>query len=441
MVKRRKDRKQMSGIGRRGRNGRILAFFLVTALLMGGAGSSLMAEDADTVATESKETEILPEGLGELYAKSAVLMDADSGRVLIAKDGDTMRPMASTTKIMTCILALEEGKPEDIVTASGEAASQPKVHLGMSEGEQFTLEDLLYSLMLESHNDSAVAIAEHLAGSVPEFAERMNTKAKEIGCTNAHFVSPNGLDASDEGGTHSISASDLALIMSYCVAKSPKAEEFLKITQTSSYSFSDAGGKRNFSCNNHNLFLTMMEGAISGKTGFTGDAGYCYVGALRKDGKTFTVALLACGWPNNKNYKWADTKKLMNYGLEHYEYRNVWQEPELAAIPVVDGIAADGSLSGQAMTGVRLDTEDTELQVLLGDQEEINVSVTAKDTLTAPVKEGELVGTVSYSLENRQLKEYPLVAGSDVDQKTAQWYLGKVIAYWLDFSACDIILK
>lgn len=446
---RRKDRKQMSGIGQGKRYGWILAFFLAASLAAGGAGATLLAEESGAGITDGGEAQdahdelgnMLPEDLGELYAKSAVLMDADSGRVLIAKDGNTMRPMASTTKIMTCILALEEGDLEDVVTASGEAASQPKVHLGMREGEQFVLGDLLYSLMLESHNDSAVAIAEHIAGSVPEFAEKMNAKAKEIGCSDAHFVSPNGLDASDEGGTHSISAVDLAMIMSYCVAKSPKAEEFLKITQTASYSFNDTEGKRSFSCNNHNLFLSMMEGAISGKTGFTGDAGYCYVGALRKDGKTFAVALLACGWPNNKNYKWTDTKKLMAYGLEHYEYRDVWQEPEIADVPVENGIASDGSLSGQSVAKVRLDTEDTELQVLLGEQEEVKISVTEENTLTAPVTEGELVGTVTYYLGERQLKEYPLVACSDVEEKTVKWYLRKVITYWLDFSACNFLLK
>lgn len=426
----------MSGTGRSVLYSRVLAFFLIVALAMGRTGVILLAEEAET-----GDYGGLPDELGELYAKSAVLMDADSGRVLVAKDGDTMRPMASTTKIMTCILALEEGNQEDVVTASGEAASQPKVHLGMREGEQFVLGDLLHSLMLESHNDSAVAIAEHLAGSVPEFAKRMNEKAKEIGCTNAHFVSPNGLDDYDEEGTHSISAADLALIMSYCVKKSPQAEEFLKITQTTSYSFSDVEGKRSFSCGNHNLFLTMMEGAISGKTGFTGDAGYCYVGALERDGRTFAVALLACGWPNNKNYKWADTKKLMTYGLEHYEYRNVWQEPEIGDIIVENGIASDNSLSGEAKVSVRLKTEDTGLKVLLGDMEEVRVSVTTENVLTAPVKEGQLVGTVTYHLGERQLKEYPLVAETGVKEKTLEWFAGKVFAYWLDFSACSAILK
>lgn len=185
---RRKDRKQMSGIGQGKRYGWILAFFLAASLAAGGTGATLLAEESGAGITDDGGTQdahdelgnMIPEDLGELYAKSAVLMDADSGRVLIAKDGNTMRPMASTTKIMTCILALEEGNLEDVVTASGEAASQPKVHLGMREGEQFVLGDLLYSLMLESHNDSAVAIAEHIAGSVPEFAEKMNAMQRRL---------------------------------------------------------------------------------------------------------------------------------------------------------------------------------------------------------------------------------------------------------------------
>ncbi len=250
------------------------------------------AQTAQEKETREQEREQL---LTRLYARSAALVDADSGRVLLGKEEHVMRPMASTTKIMTCILALEKGNPKDLVTASANAVAQPKVHLGMHEGEAFYLGDLLYSLMLESHNDSAVAIAEHLAGSVPQFAGWMNEKAEEIGCTEAHFVTPNGLDGEDVGGVHSISAADLAKIMSYCVLRSPKAAEFLAITQMPVYSFSDAEGKGNFSCSNHNAFLQMMDGAISGKTGFTGDAGYCYVGALQSEDRTFVVALLACG--------------------------------------------------------------------------------------------------------------------------------------------------
>ncbi|HIZ74244.1 MAG TPA: serine hydrolase, partial [Candidatus Mediterraneibacter stercoravium] len=129
----------------------------------------------------------------ELYARSAVLMDADSGRILFAKNGQEERAMASTTKIMTCILALEKGNLSDKVTVSDNAAAQPRVHLGMQSGQAFKLEDLLYSLMLESHNDSAVAIAEHIGGSVEGFASMMNQKAMELKCTDTYFITPNGL--------------------------------------------------------------------------------------------------------------------------------------------------------------------------------------------------------------------------------------------------------
>lgn len=191
----------------------------------------------------------------ELYAKSAVLMDAKSGRVLYAKDGNQHMPNASTTKIMTCILAIEQGNPEDEVTISSYAASMPKVHLGMNAEDKFYLKDLLYSLMLESHNDSAVAVAEHIGGSVEGFADRMNQKAEELGCRDTYFITPNGLDAQDEKGVHGTTAEDLSRIMSYCI----KNKTFLEITRTASYCFSNVSGTRNYTCNNHNAFLQMME--------------------------------------------------------------------------------------------------------------------------------------------------------------------------------------
>ena len=203
----------------------------------------------------------------ELYARSAVLMDADSGRVLFGKDADVVRPMASTTKIMTCILALEylRKHPDQTIEVSDQAASQPKVHLGMQKGEVFYIKDLLYSLMLESHNDSAVAVAEGIAGSVEEFAKEMNAKAAEIGCKNTHFITPNGLDAEDEGGVHSTTAEDLAKIMRYCIMTSGEKETFLEVTRTKEYQFQDTDRKRTFSCHNHNAFLDMMDGpALSG---------------------------------------------------------------------------------------------------------------------------------------------------------------------------------
>ena len=267
----------------------------------------------------------------DLYALSAVLMDADSGRVLYEKNGYEPMPMASTTKIMTLIIALENGNLEEETIISNYAAKMPKVHLGVREGETYYLKDLLYSLMLESHNDSAVAIAEKVGGNVEGFAAMMNQKARDLECYDTYFITPNGLDAAVTGKTgevqkiHSTTAKDLARIMRYCIKESPKKEEFLEITRAPSHSFTDISGNRRFTCHNHNAFLHMMDGALSGKTGFTGKAGYCYVGAVQKDGKTFIASLLACGWPNNKTYKWKDMRKLMEYAFDNYEYRDVYE--------------------------------------------------------------------------------------------------------------------
>ena len=387
-------------------------FFLIFLLLLSGM----------TVHAKEEEPK-------NLHAQSAVLMDAETGRVLFEKNGYEKRAMASTTKIMTCILALEKGNVDDVVTASGNAAGQPRVHLGMREGEQFYLRDLLYSLMLESHNDSAVAIAEHLAGSVEGFAKWMNEKAKEIGCHDTYFITPNGLDAVDETGVHSTTAEELAKIMSYCITKSPQKNLFLEITATKSKSFSNVAGTREFSCNNHNAFLTMMEGAISGKTGFTGDAGYCYVGALRRENRTFVVALLACGWPNHKGYKWQDTRKLMEYGIRNYTYRDVFEEMTFPEIQIENGIPEDDSLFGTATATLAYDLKEKEkeLKLLLSDEDAVEVRTKIEDTLSAPVRYGTKAGEVSYYLNGESIKVYKVIVTKRIKNKNFPWYFTKIV--------------
>lgn len=172
--------------------------------------------------------------------------------MLYEKEGYTARPNASTTKVMTCILALENGKGDDYVMVSKNAAAQPEVKLGLKEGEQYYLEDLLYSLMLKSHNDTAVAIAEHIGGSVEGFAHMMNEKAKEIGCTSTHFVTSNGLDGADAGGVHETTARDLALIMSYSHQKQNLSSHY----PDKSYSFTTFPGTGSFPCTMQTPFWT-----------------------------------------------------------------------------------------------------------------------------------------------------------------------------------------
>lgn len=374
---------------------------------------------------------IIPEEL-QLYAQSAVLMDAESGRVLYAKNADEVMAMASTTKIMTCILALENGNLEDMVTASAYAAGMPKVKLYLKEGEQYKLRDLLYSLMLESHNDSAVAIAEHIGGSVEGFAEMMNKKAQELGCESSYFITPNGLDAvnNETSAFHSTTATDLARIMAYCVNESEKKEEFLQITQTPNYTFTNSAG-RNYSCVNHNALLTMMEGAISGKTGFTNKAGYCYVGAVKRDDRLFTVALLACGWPNNKSYKWSDCKTLFNYGFETYHYQEIFEEQKFEPVPVTGGIPVENDPYHEAYVELELGVEEESMRVLMKDTEMVEIKRQIPDRLEAPVKAGMEVGSIVYSLNGEVIKKDPVITAGEVEKQSQPWFTKYILRRFL----------
>lgn len=387
------------------------------------SGTIIRAEEGNP------EKETLQEEL-QLYAQAAVLMDADSGRVLYGKNEDAVLPMASTTKIMTCILALEYGDPEQIAEVSAYAAGMPKVKLYVRQGEKFRLRDLLYSLMLESHNDSAVVVAEAVGGSVEKFAAMMNQKARDIGCFDTYFITPNGLDATvnETGKTHATTAADLAKIMAYCVTDSPKKEEFLEITRTLNYDFTDADGSRSFHCNNHNAFLGMMQEALSGKTGFTNNAGYCYVGAIKSEDRIFTVALLACGWPNNRSYKWSDMKKLAAYGMEHYHYQDIYEEKTFADIPVRGGIAGEaGTPWDRAYVGVTMEKGVKSLSYLLSEEDQIEVKTRVETVLDAPVAAGEKVGEVSYYLNGELVKRYDLLAEKAVEEQSFLWILQYIV--------------
>lgn len=395
---------------------------LTSVFLFGEFAFCSQALAAGTVCENTeKETADSP---GSLYALSAVLMDGESGRILYEKDGETPRPNASTTKVMTCILALENGAGDDYVMVSDKAAAQPDVQLGMREGEQYYLEDLLYSLMLMSHNDTAVAIAEHIGGSTEGFARMMNEKAKEIGCTDTYFITPNGLDAEDGKGVHHTTARDLALIMRYAI----RSETFLKITQTREYSFTDLNEKREFSVHNTNALLTMTDGVLSGKTGFTGDAGYCYVCACEKDEKTFVVSLLGCGWPNNKGYKWKDSVKLLDYGEDNFDYEKFWKDLKFPEVPVKDGVEKNSSFGDTAVvSGIpSVSEKEKNKKILMKKGEKISCRLEMPEKLQAPVKKGNRIGTLIYSLGEEELASYPVLADRNVEKVSYGWCVDQV---------------
>ena len=352
-----------------------------------------------------------------LYARSAVLMDADTGRILFGKNDNEVMPMASTTKIMTLLVTLEHADLDEIVEVSARAASMPDVQLHIREGERYRLQDLCYSLMLESHNDSAVAIAEHVGGTVEGFAAMMNQKAKHLGCYHTYFITPNGLDAEDEHGKHSTTARDLARIMRCCI----KNEIFLSITREPSWTFTDMDGNRSFTVQNKNAFLQMMEGALTGKTGFTNEAGYCYVGALERGEKRLITVVLACGWPNHKTWKWMDTKALMNYGLEDYHKETVGSDRmALEPVSVMDG----------QKEKVEILTDAALEDFLLKEDDEFTMEVLVPDILKAPVQAGELVGSVAYYINGQIVDLFPVYTASEVKKIDLEWRLRQVIDLW-----------
>lgn len=380
----------------------------------------------------------LPLKSNELYALSACLMDADSGRVLYDKNADEVRAMASTTKIMTLIVALEYANENDIVTVSPYAASMPDVQLNIRAGEQYRLGDLYYAMMLESFNDVAVTIAEYIGECyalnqddrtantdikarsyddskkyVHTFAKLMNEKAKELGCENTYFITPNGLDAEDENGKHSTTAKELAVIASYAI----KNERFNDIIGTRQYSFCEVNGTRNCSAYNKDAFLNQMNGAFGIKTGFTGNAGYCFVGALKSDGRTFISVVLGSGWPSNRTYKWKDTRKLMEYGINNFFPRTVFSTIEdYKDVRVKDGMEESTS------TCIKGD-----LSLILCDADDVRVVYELEDYIDAPVRVGDVVGKAIIYVNGQRMGSFPITAAAAVERANYMAYLKRLL--------------
>lgn len=365
---------------------------------------------------EQVKNQSLPEDVPDnlsLYALSAVLMDAENGRVLYEKDGYKEMPMASTTKIMTCIIALENGNLEDVVTISKYASTMPDVQLNVVQGEQYRLKDLLYSLMLESHNDVAVAIAEHVGGSVEGFAKMMNAKAKELGCEHTNFVTPNGLDAA----SHYTTAVELAKISSYAI----KNKQFIEITNTSSWQFSELKKGRTFTVSNKDKFLYLYNGAIGIKTGFTNKAGYCFVGAVKKDDKTLISAVLASGWPPNKNYKWKDTTELMNYGVDNFEKRQIFNSDKVfEAAYVKDGQENFVDLYYEG-----------NIELLMKKDDIVKIEYKVPTIIAAPIYVDTVVGSAKYYVNDELIEEVPILTANNISKIDFKFCIDKIIKLWL----------
>lgn len=353
----------------------------------------------------------------KVSAHSAILMDASSGRVLWEKSSHEPMSIASTTKIMTCIIALENADIKSEVTISRRAALQPEVKMHLSTGEKQRLEDLLYALMLQSSNDAAVAIAEHVGGSVEEFCAMMTNKAKELGALDTVFETPNGLDS----GNHHSTAYDMALITKYALSN----EDFVRIINTKEVTTPVSGGKyKSYYIANTDRLIREYEGANGVKSGFTNKAGHCFVGSAVRDDVKLISVVLASGWgTTGKNQKWIDTKAVLDYGFENYKNVQIVNKYSIAKkFDVLNSPYKNSSVMYN--DGINMLLSEDEKQ-------NINIKLSMSDTLKAPITKGSIVGNASIYLNGENIKDIDLCTTEDIDEYKFGDWLKKITDYFL----------
>ena len=306
-------------------------------------------------------------------AESAVLIEAESGNVVYSKNMHTILPMASTTKVMTALVALELASPDTLITVDAGAVGVEGSSVYLTEGEVLTLEELLYALMLESANDAAAAIAIGLSGSVEEFAAQMNRKSAEMGLQTTHFVNPHGLDDED----HYTSAFELALI----AREALQNPLFATIVSTRKTTIPHAGIDGNRLLVNHNKLLRIYEGCIGVKTGFTKRSGRCLVAAAERDGvRLISVTLNA---PDD----WNDHSALFDYGFSKYESVTLGEAESIRiSLPVTGGTAESVTLCNREALRVTLPIEHGK----------ITYTVEAPRFAYAPVQSGDSMGRIVF---------------------------------------------
>lgn len=341
-----------------------------------------------------------------ITGEAAVLIDSKNGQLLFEKNAAVRVYPASTTKILTGIIALESGRTGEMVTIPKEASDVEGSAIGLQEGEQISLEDLIYALMLNSGNDSAVAIACHLGGSVTGFVQLMNKRAVELGAVNTHFNNPNGLPDSN----HYSSARDMALITRYAMQN----PEFREIVSTKIKTITRSDPNAQTYLDNHNKLLWNYEGAIGVKTGYTEEARQCLVSAAAKQGRE----LIAVVMKSEGTDIWTDSTKLLDYGFTEFNQATLVEAGKFVTdAPVRYGV----SKTAHAQTGSSLayDFPST-------DKPQISQEIILLNKIVAPVPAGKKLGEIAFFAGGQELGRVDLVAQQEIKRKTlAKWW------FWL----------
>ena len=349
----------------------------------------------------------------ELNSRIALIYDRASGRILYEKNGNKQTPMASTTKIMTAIVVLENANLKDTVTITSKAAGTGGSRLGLKKNDKITVNDLLYGLMLRSGNDAAVALAIHIGGSIEGFAQMMNDKAKKMGLTNSHFVVPHGLD--NEG--HYTTAYELAKMADYAL----NIAKFKEIVSTKSTTIYINGYAK--AINNTNQLLGSISGVYGVKTGFTNGAGRCLVSSCKRDDLDIITVIIGA---DTTKMRTADTIKLIQYAYENFEIINIkeivdrkleqWLDVNQGRIYVNKGIKNNVELL--------LDELDFEtMAVKKTDVDKVEIEVNSIFYLEAPVSKNQVIGNAKVTLNGEVIDILQMCAKEEIRKKEMQDYL------------------
>lgn len=327
-------------------------------------------------------------------AAGAIVIEAETGTVLFAKNADDRRAMASTTKIMTAILTIEAGDLDRKFTVDPYAILIEGTSMGLREGDIVSRRDLLYGILLPSGNDAANAAAVSVAGSVSAFAEKMNEKAAELGLSNTHFVTPSGLDADG----HYTTARDLANLTAYAM----KNALFREIVSCGSKTLEFGNPPYKRTLYNSNKMLSRYDGAIGVKTGFTDNARRCLVSAAKRDGVTLIAVTL------NAPDDWNDHTRMLNYGFS-----------QVSAYPLETACTSTVAVAGTGKS-VSVYANETTLALKPGQRTKLERRVLLPKMVYGEVNEGDELGSLEFYLDGKQVKSVPLYAAESVPAENGE---------------------
>lgn len=380
--------------------------------------STVCADDVDNEVDFEDTIEVTASNVSELpktNSRRYIVYDRISKSMIIGKNEDIKSAMASTTKIMTTIVILEKADLNETVTVSAKAGGTGGSRLGLKRGDKASVRDLLYGLMLRSGNDAAVALAEHVGGSVKEFAELMNEKASELGLTNTHFVTPHGLDDAN----HYTTALELAKLTDYAMNN----ETFSKIVGTKSITIYINNQPRQI--NNTNELLGVLNGVVGVKTGFTNNAGRCLVTETKRNNMDIITIVLGA---DTKKDRTKDSVNLIEYTYSKYKMYNIeekiieefnkWKNINEKRILITKGKQSNPKLALGAIE---------KAIILICDDDKIEYSINALTEVEAPVEQWNVMGTLTVKLNGEILENIDIVNINEVQKRDWKDYFKIVL--------------